>query len=665
MFVFSNRTIENIPAIDAFLAEEQHAEIRAAIGWGRKPSFQKALRIAEQQQIACLCLEDGFIRSLGLGKQGYPPLSLVVDHHGIYFDAYQGSDLETLIAQAECTEFNQGAAQCIKLLLQHQITKYNQKFVPIDAGRFAARRNILIVDQTYADQSIRCAGASAASFKRMLCQAQLDHPEATLWLKVHPDVIEGKAKGHFDAQDLRMPNVQLIAEAYHPLELMPYMDEVYVVSSQLGFEALLCGKTVHCFGMPWYAGWGLTDDQHAPTEVLAGRRQQMRSLTHLFGCAYLRYARYISPVTGLRCQFEQLLQQLLPNLEFQQHLSSTAVLYGFSPWKKKFLQQFLDFPQFSISFQRFLRPAKTQHVIAWGKKAHRLRQQGYQHLTTVEDGFIRSIGLGASLIRPCSLVFDDVGIYYDATRPSRLEQLLNHCDLTPDQIQRAEQLRQKIIALNISKYNVGERKQLDLRHIQAKKILVVGQVEDDMSVQLGGIDIKTNLDLLLEVRAQHPQAYIIYKPHPDVSAGLRQGAIATEVLLEYADQVESSVSILECFAAIDELHTLTSLSGFEALIRGIKVVCYGMPFYAGWGLTVDRHRNPRRQQQLTVQQLLYSVLVQYPVYNLLNTQTYKLPLTTVESVIEYIEAHIHILETPKRKRWVSLFLSYVSLKQRL
>ena len=37
---------------------------------------------------------------------------------------------------------------------------------------------------------------------------------------------------------------------------------------------------------------------------------------------------------------------------------------------------------------------------------------------------------------------------------------------------------------------------------------------------------------------------------------------------------------------VDEVHTLTSLTGFEALLRGIEVHAYGGPFYAGWGLTM-------------------------------------------------------------------------------
>ncbi|MCG2973922.1 capsular polysaccharide biosynthesis protein, partial [Escherichia coli] len=56
------------------------------LGWGRKKSFFDALKAAQRNHKNCICLEDGFIRSMGLGKQGYTPLSLVVDRTGIYFD---------------------------------------------------------------------------------------------------------------------------------------------------------------------------------------------------------------------------------------------------------------------------------------------------------------------------------------------------------------------------------------------------------------------------------------------------------------------------------------------------------------------------------------------------------------------------------------------------
>ncbi len=49
-------------------------------------------------------------------------------------------------------------------------------------------------------------------------------------------------------------------------------------------------------------------------------------------------------------------------------------------------------------------------------------------------------------------------------------------------------------------------------------------------------------------------------------------------MLQYAAQVELDTSILECFEICDEVHTITSLSSFEALIRGLKVYCYGFTF---------------------------------------------------------------------------------------
>jgi capsular polysaccharide export protein len=610
-------------------------------GWGRKKSFFKAQSLAESKGLKAICLEDGFIRSLGLGKDGYQPLSLVVDETGIYFDAQQSSDLENLIIKPEVEVQNLRAGKVISNVLKHGITKYNQKFNTLEATKFSQeKQHILVIDQTFGDQSIKYAGATANTFKQMLSQALEEHPDAIIWVKTHPDVLAGKANAHFSNEDLNHPNIRVLKENYNPIELLQHMDEVYVVSSQLGFEALLCQKKVHCFGVPWYAGWGLTDDQYAPLEILNGRRGVKRSLNHLFASAYFHYARYVNPVTGERCECEDIIDLIIPNIEFQKRLGQSYIAYGFSPWKKKFIADFLSFPKLSLKFQRYLKPKKNQPTLAWGKKAQRLKDQNYLNVITVEDGFIRSVGLGATLIRPCSLVFDGVGIYYDATKPSGIENLLNQVNLTEQQLQRARDLQQKLIDLNISKYNVGESRPLK-RPQHSRVLLVVGQVEDDMSIQLGGIGIKTNLDLLKQVRGDHPDSYIIYKPHPDVQTGLRVGKISDQDMLTYANRIELNTSILECFEICDEVHTITSLSGFEALIRGLKVYCYGLPFYAGWGLTQDLFSSQRRNNKnITLEALLYVTLVEYPIYNLPHTRASGIPLVRPEDVIAYIKSQL-------------------------
>lgn len=663
MDFFASSPIKNYIELFNLKYDLKCGNVFYAFGWGRKKSFFKAQALAEEKGLKVLCLEDGFIRSLGLGKDGYAPLSLVLDETGIYFDALQSSDLEQLILQPENEELNLRAASAIQTILRHKITKYNQKFLSVESGKFNQNtQHILVIDQTFGDQSIKYAGATSETFKTMLAQACSDHPQATIWVKTHPDVLAGKAQSHFQAQDFASANIQVLTDAYNPIELLGYIDEVYVVSSQLGFEALLCGKNVHCFGVPWYAGWGLTNDHHAPLHILHGRRSQVKSLAHLFACAYLEYARYVNPVTAQRCELEEILDLLIPNIQFQQRLTPSYTAYGFSPWKKKFIADYFAFPKLKLKFQRYFKPEKNANVLAWGKKAKHLKNLDYNQVTTVEDGFIRSVGLGAKLIRPCSLVFDDIGIYYDATQPSRIEQLLNQIELNPSQIKRAQHLQRLLIDLNISKYNVGESRQLK-RPQHSRILLVVGQVEDDMSIQLGGIGIKTNLDLLKKVRQDHPDSYIIYKPHPDVQTGLRVGKISDQDMLTYANQIELNTSILECFEICDEVHTITSLSGFEALIRGLKVYCYGLPFYAGWGLTQDLYSSQRRNNKnISLETLLYVTLVEYPTYNLPHTRASGIPLVRPEDVIAYIKSQLDQPVSPDHKYKRVLLHLYNKLK---
>ena len=155
-----------------------------------------------------------------------------------------------------------------------------------------------------------------------------------------------------------------------------------------------------------------------------------------------------------------------------------------------------------------------------------------------------------------------------------------------------------------------ERLAGDRRHI-----LVPGQVEDDRAVTAGGCGLTSNLELLKRVRAQAPDSYILYKPHPDVLAGHRRGAVSDRSCLEYADQIAGDVSIASLIEMVDEIHVNTSLAGFEALLRGKSVVTHGVPFYAGWGLTRDLGPVPsRRSARRTIDELVAATLLLYPRY---------------------------------------------------
>jgi capsular polysaccharide export protein len=75
-------------------------------------------------------------------------------------------------------------------------------------------------------------------------------------------------------------------------------------------------------------------------------------------------------------------------------------------------------------------------------------------LVRVEDGFIRSAGLGASFVAPLSLVFDRRGIYYDPRATSDLEALLGEAEMPASLVERARRLREKLVATGTTKYNI-------------------------------------------------------------------------------------------------------------------------------------------------------------------------------------------------------------------
>lgn len=631
---FTSRGIGRIGSLASFLPEFKEFKdlsrlprkrVNAIIGWGLKATADRARRLAVRQQVPYIALEDGFLRSMGLGVRGYAPHSMVVDHQGIYYDARHPSDLETMIANGEfsATELAR-ARHCMALIRHHRLSKYNH--APDRALPTSGRRRVLVVDQTQGDASITYGAAHDDTFRDMLAQAIDEAPDAEVLIKVHPDVIAGKKTGHL-LEDARARGCTLIADDLNPWALFDAVDTVHVVTSQLGFEALLAGKRVVCHGMPFFAGWGLTEDrQHCP------RRGSARSLEAVFAAAYLRYCRYANPYTGDSSSLEETIDLIADQKRQRTRHSGDWWALGFSGWKRNFIGDFLGpnakvhFSRKQVRFSRRRLPPRLQaspapRMLIWAHQAseahHRHCEQQGLSMWRMEDGFLRSVGLGADLVAPLSLVLDSQGIYYDASRPSDLEELLNGADFSPHLLERAARLRQRLIASRVSKYNLSGHPLPDLPSA-TRIILVPGQVESDASIAYGSPDIQTNQALLSAVRATNPGAFIIYKPHPDVVSGARVGSIDADAPRHHGlplyDLEVTDADITDLLDVAHEVHTMCSLTGFEGLLRGVSVHTYGMPFYAGWGLTQDRLACSRRQRLLSLDALVAGTLILYPTY---------------------------------------------------
>jgi capsular polysaccharide export protein len=306
---------------------------------------------------------------------------------------------------------------------------------------------------------------------------------------------------------------------------------------------------------------------------------------------------------------------------------------GFSIWKKPIVRRFLA--RSKVIFVRSASQVPPNGTLAvWGRKPTPGKMSKGVQLLHLEDGFLRSVGLGADLIRPLSWVIDTRGIYYDSTRPSDLEILLQTKEFFPGLLERAILLRERIVRTGLTKYNVDSAIWLRPKGVR-RVILVPGQVENDASLKFGAPGIRTNLGLLRSVRGLNPDAYLIYKPHPDVAAGLKAKGEREDQAVKWCDEVVNEVSMGELLPVVDAVHVLTSLAGFEALLRGKSVTCYGQPFYAGWGLTNDVIPIARRTRQLTLDQLVAGVLLLYPTYVSYTTGEFSTPEQALDELLTW------------------------------
>ncbi len=293
-------------------------------------------------------------------------------------------------------------------------------------------------------------------------------------------------------------------------------------------------------------------------------------------------------------------------------LAGPFYVYGFSAVKWPLLRQ--CFAGQSLRPLPLRGPLNREStVLLWG--ATELPEYARDcRCVRIEDGFLRSVGLGVDLTWPLSWSIDATGVHFDDSRPSDLELILANNQWTDRQLQRAAALRDRVVARGLTKYNTGGtpwRAPRTDRPIH----LVIGQVPTDAAVRVAGPDRPYNLALLRAVRAAHPEAYLIYKIHPDVVAGMRRNEDALVELQASCDEVLTASDLVSVFDQVDAVHVATSLAGFEALLRGIPVHCHGRPFYSGWGLTVDHApATGRRYRALTLDALVHGALIDYPVY---------------------------------------------------
>ena len=290
--------------------------------WGLHPEIPKLklLQSAMNLDKPVLLLEGGFITSITTwvdrkaAKEYKSNISFVVDDISHYYNRTRPSRLLTMLNSDRklSDEEKTRAKNLIKTIVTQKLSKYNHQpiFNP-QIGR-QGRSKVLVIDQSYADYSIGKGGASDYVFNNMLQCAIEENPHSDIIIKTHPDIISNKSRTGYFVNIKDHDNIYTVRYPINPISLLQVVDKVYVCTSQFGIEALMCGKEVVTCGVPFYAGWGLTDDRN---HLITGTRTRTRTLEELFYFAYVLYSHYVDPRSNSLCEIETSIDNILHNRE--------------------------------------------------------------------------------------------------------------------------------------------------------------------------------------------------------------------------------------------------------------------------------------------------------------------------------------------------------------
>jgi capsular polysaccharide export protein len=639
------------------------------LGWGVRENTEKARTYAESKGLPFASLEDGFIRSVGLASQGYPTLSLVCDETGIHYDATRPSDLESLLNTDNmlADDVLEDAKRAIELMIRHGVSKYSDTldFDPEQLReKSQASRHVLVLDQGCGEHSVIFGGASSFSFSEMLQAAILENPDAQVWIKSHPDSTDTGKRGYL-SEIAEKNGIPVIGEHVSPFTVFPHFDRVYTVSSQMGFEALLAGKRVTCFGMPFYAGWGVTDDR-----IACDRRKKSRSVTEIFAAAYIMYSRYMNASTGELGTIFDVIEQMAVVRRRVRAVSGRVFALGIKRSRRNRLTPAMKTHSNELCFIQDFREAQRigvdskSLVVTWGYELYAiadiLLQQGRcQHLV-LHDGFMARLEAGNDADAVYSYALERGGVIKSngSRAKTLMEELLADDGVYSEQLLvRARGLMESIVQLRITRDGVDRLGPVTRRIPSGKRVIAVLGEDCIDSIEAPSADLENSQKLLKEVRESNPDAYIIYRPYSDSISGGRFDGFTKGELGKLCDYIEYRAGVTHVIDIADEVHVISATSGFYALLRGKKVACHGLPFYAGLGLTEDlmpTYLKIRRSNTRTLEEVVAAALILHATYFDARTGLRCEP----EDYLRWIAGRSDTYSfgaPPKRSFWGSLF----------
>ena len=576
------------------------------------------------------------------------PLSIYFAYQSdVYYDFTKESNIESILRSnwIPSEEEWKLAASALQMINKYGITKYNEyPHLPENFVKSSNIHNILLVDQPVDDHTVLTGSANEQTFNDMLLYAFDNFPYSTIYVKLHPDTIDGKKEGYLkrllDKHQLAdHPSIVLIDQHCNITSFFNFVQEVFVVTSQVGFEALLRGKSVTCFGMPFYAGWGLTNDMQVLTYA-----KPKRTLIDLFIVLAIQHCLYLNPFTKKKGTILDFLEYI--SLQ-QRHSNKKDILFYNSHFSDcKNIDLLLDLKgkkPVSLNNPRKFKKYYDCLVIADNKKDYQaVTANKCKHSAFMADGFLFS-SFGSPK-EPLSLIIDYNGPYYDPKAYSDLEYLLSNENFTEHEKKLSEHFLDSLRVTYAQKARLEEVGNLAAikRDAGSKKIIFVpGQAEDDDLTFVGGhMAINNDYHFLKTICEQNENSFIVYKPHHNHktktnSEVSKEGIISLNAIAGQKKNklvIEDNASISHCIDYCTEVHINNHDCGLEAIIKGKKVITYGNPFYSGYGLTEDKQHSLRPKRNLTVHELALGTYMLYPRYKVPEHEGFVNAFTALEYV---------------------------------
>ena len=295
-------------------------------------------------------------------------------------------------------------------------------------------------------------------------------------------------------------------------------------------------------------------------------------------------------------------------------------LIGFNQWKYTIVNNYFDeryilCPRLIYDKFPYLVRLLTKGIVCWGCKYDYKDSLSIAIKEEVEDGFLRSVGLGVEKVMPMSLIVDGSSIHFDRNRVSTIKAMAyRRQQLGEELLRRSERCIAFIKNYDIDKYNISRSPSLIELSKSEEYVLVLGQVDSDASIRYACEVPITSNQLVYLAKMRHPFSKIIYRPHPEVVRELQTDQESFKNLKRICILDDSGSSLTELLRAdeIKKVYTISSLSGMESLFYNKEVYVYGSPFYSGWGLTNDF--NTPFIKSVKLSELFYYSYIDYPIY---------------------------------------------------